>query len=431
MIIRSGILSYLIQIQNVVLQLLISMFLARFFGPENYGLYVFTFTIISLFYLMHNSVINNITVRYGAKYWAEKKIRELKGLVRFGISLTIIYGILVAVIIYGGLTLATFKESGVIRRDTLYIACMSIITFPLMSYVGTVLRVLNKGIIGQCPEYIIRPWVFIALVLTAYFMIPESLDVNKILIYQTVAALTAFLVAVVFLHRQKKWCYGDLENKYHIKTWCNAAVPFLLMGGVMLINTQADIVMLGLMSSPETTGMYKVALNFANIVGLSLAATNLYLSPKVSSLYETGKIEELQLLLSKFSKWSFFMALMPSILFLLVGENILNLVFGSDYTQAYGVLSILIVGQLLNVMFGSVGMVLNMTGNQSYAARIAGMAAILNIVMNLIMIPNFGGEGAAVSTAVTLFIWNSLMYKSVKINTKLNPSILGILNQRL
>jgi O-antigen/teichoic acid export membrane protein len=125
------------------------------------------------------------------------------------------------------------------------------------------------------------------------------------------------------------------------------------------------------------------------------------------------------------------MALMPSILFLLVGENILNLVFGSDYTQAYGVLSILIVGQLLNVMFGSVGMVLNMTGNQSYAARIAGMAAILNIVMNLIMIPNFGGEGAAVSTAVTLFIWNSLMYKSVKINTKLNPSILVILNQRL
>jgi O-antigen/teichoic acid export membrane protein len=65
-----------------------------------------------------------------------------------------------------------------------------------------------------------------------------------------------------------------------------------------------------------------------------------------------------------------------------------------------------------------------MTGNQGFAARIAGVAAAINVLMNLIMIPKFGGEGAAISTAITLFIWNSLMYRFVTKKLNLDPSII-------
>ena len=424
MISRRGLLSYFVQVQNVALQLIISIFLAKLLGPESYGLYAFTFTIVSIFYILHGNLINNMTVRYGAKYLAEKKIRELKGLLVFGISLTVIYGILLSIMIYGGLTTANLEERGALRRGLLFVACLSIITFPLMSYVGSVLRVLDQGIIGQIPEYLIRPWVFIALALAAYLMTPVSLDVKDLLAYQSFAALIAFLMGVGFLYRKKEALDGGLGKKYYIQAWCKAAVPFLLMGGVMLVNTKADMVMLGLLSHPEIAGAYKVALSFAGVVGLSLTSGNLYLSPKVSALHETGMKNELQSLLNKFSTWTFFIALVASIVFLLAGEYTLEMLFGGDYSNSYRVLCILIIGQLINAFFGPVGMVLSMTGNQGFAARIAGVAAAINVLMNLIMIPKFGGEGAAVSTAITLFIWNSLMYRFVTKKLNVDPSII-------
>jgi O-antigen/teichoic acid export membrane protein len=192
----------------------------------------------------------------------------------------------------------------------------------------------------------------------------------------------------------------------------------------MLVNTKADMVMLGLLSHPEIAGTYKVALSFAGVVGLSLTSGNLYLSPRVSALHETGMKNELQSLLNKFSTWTFFIALVASIIFLLVGEYTLEMLFGGDYSNSYRVLCILIIGQLINAFFGPVGMVLSMTGNQGFAARIAGVAAAINVLMNLIMIPKFGGEGAAISTAITLFIWNSLMYRFVTKKLNLDPSII-------
>jgi O-antigen/teichoic acid export membrane protein len=63
---------------------------------------------------------------------------------------------------------------------------------------------------------------------------------------------------------------------------------------------------------------------------------------------------------------------------------------------------------------GSVAQLLNMTGHERDMARGVVIAAISNIVLNAVLIPPFGMQGAAIATATTLLIWNYLLYRDVK-----------------
>ena len=53
-------------------------------------------------------------------------------------------------------------------------------------------------------------------------------------------------------------------------------------------------------------------------------------------------------------------------------------------------------------------MVLSMTGHQNLTARILALGAVLNVLLNLVLVPRLGLEGGAVATTVALAAWNAM-----------------------
>lgn len=86
----------------------------------------------------------------------------------------------------------------------------------------------------------------------------------------------------------------------------------------------------------------------------------------------------------------------------------------------------LILGQLVNVGSGSVGYLLLMTGHQSQAALVMSVTAIVNIVLNLVMIHWFGIFGAGLATALSLVLWNVWLHAIVVKRLNVHPSILAV-----
>ena len=84
-------------------------------------------------------------------------------------------------------------------------------------------------------------------------------------------------------------------------------------------------------------------------------------------------------------------------------------------------MAILVLGQLVNVGSGSVALLLNMTGYEWDTAKGVGIAAGVNFVLSLLLIPIVGIEGAAMANAVSVAVWNILMagwvYKKLKIKS--------------
>ena len=87
-------------------------------------------------------------------------------------------------------------------------------------------------------------------------------------------------------------------------------------------------------------------------------------------------------------------------------------------------LIILIFGQCINSLFGVAPIYLNMTGRQHLFQFILIFAVFTNLVLNSILVPMYGIEGAAFSFSISMFLWNLLssiyIYKKDKINVFLN-----------
>jgi len=96
---------------------------------------------------------------------------------------------------------------------------------------------------------------------------------------------------------------------------------------------------------------------------------------------------------------------------LLFGGQALQVVFGQPYRSAYPALAILCGGQLFHAATGAPGLFLNMTGHEGDTAIAVAVTAVLNVLLNLLLIPQFGIAGAATATAVSLSGLKILLYR--------------------
>ncbi len=420
---RGGVLSLVIQVQNVLVGLVIAIILARLLGPKNFGTYSFALALVSLIQVMPNSGLNNVVLRYSSQYHVARSWKLLRGLWRQVFSASIVYGMLTA----GVLTMLILKGwipvTAVLSPQVLEAASISLFFLPIMTVLDASIRAVNPGVVGQLPHFVVKPWSFLTFILIIYIALPNTMSAEAAMFAQGAAAFITTMAGIRWFMKSRPLGVRNVKPVYETRRWLRSVLPFALLGGLMLINTQADILMLGILGTAHDTGLYKVAAKGANIVALSLIAANLFIEPRIAAMYSLGKLKELQRLLTLSVRSTVAVALVTTLIFWFMGRDLLKLVFGVPYLGAYWPLAILCLGQLINVGTGSVGVVLNMTGNENDAARMAGVAAVSNIALNTILIPNYGGIGAAISTSITMLIWNILMLHKVRLNIKVDPSV--------
>ena len=104
-------------------------------------------------------------------------------------------------------------------------------------------------------------------------------------------------------------------------------------------------------------------------------------------------------------------ALPITILFVFAGGEIAAWVFGEEFSRSHTPLAILSLAQLANATFGSVGILLNMTGHERDTARALWQTTAANVILNLLLVPSYGMEGAAIATALSLIMWNVLLLR--------------------
>ena len=98
--------------------------------------------------------------------------------------------------------------------------------------------------------------------------------------------------------------------------------------------------------------------------------------------------------------------------------------FGEDFLAGSSALYILLAAMIINALTGPVGYVMTMTGHHLKAAKILLAMIILNILLNVMLIPPYGIEGAAIATGVTSALWNIILSWYAITKLKLNPTLI-------
>ena len=91
-------------------------------------------------------------------------------------------------------------------------------------------------------------------------------------------------------------------------------------------------------------------------------------------------------------------------------------------------LFILAFSKLVSAGIGSVGPVLNMTGNEKCVIKALVVSLFLNVILNIILIPFMGAVGASISYGVSIILWNFVLAFFVKKTIGIWPSILCFRN---
>jgi len=181
---------------------------------------------------------------------------------------------------------------------------------------------------------------------------------------------------------------------------------FFLSGSSIIIG-QLDVLVAGYFLPVGDVGVYAISVRLAALVGLVLASANISFAPNVAGIFQNEGIHatlslaraQTRMIVPLTAAMGFFVAA--------TGYFFLG-VFGSPFLAAYPALLILIAGQVLAVLFGPVGIFLNMTMGQRDMLIVTLGALGAGLLSTYLLIPDFGLTGAALANLLTLVVRNLL-----------------------
>lgn len=423
-LIRAGFGSAGIQAANRILALALGIVLARTLGADGYGVYAYAFALMSLIMFAAEAGVPTLLMREVAASQGREDWGLLRGALRRAFQFV---GLASSTISLLGLLVVWWLADS-LTPAVLYTTTLMLLVLPLSAGAKTVahaMRGLHRVVIAQAVDILLRPVLVLALVGAVFLLRPEWQQPQVAMAAQLLAALVVLLVGWFILQRLTPRPAKTAQPEYKSRGWLRSALPFTLIGGAGIINNHTDIIMLGWFTGSQEVGIYRVAVQGAVLVAFSLQIANAVVAPQFSRLYAQGDIAKLQHLVTRTAQVILLAALPTALVFLLLGGVIVGWVFGAEYSTAHAPLAILAVGQLVFVMMGPVGYLLMMTGNEGFTVSTVWLGTLLNMVLNVFLIPFYGINGAALATAISNSTMILLMVYLMMRMKGINPTALG------
>jgi O-antigen/teichoic acid export membrane protein len=419
-LITNSIGSFGLKVSYALLTFISTLIFTRLIGTQGYGTYAYVISIITLLSIFSTLGIEKLLVREIAIYKSTESWGLMKGIIRWSNRVVFLSSSVISVI--SGIVILNLNS--IIEKPIFTGLLISLFCLPLISIRNvrlSILSGLDKIILGLLPEYVLFPALTILISCIAYVFFRPHIGSNIILIVHLISTIITFCVGSNFLISNLPREVYVAEPQLKSNIWFKNSMPMLLIGSMYLVNSQTDIIMIGTISGTYETGIYSVVYRLSDLIRLVLVSIGGAFAPTIAGLYASNQLSTLQLLVKKNSLVITTFATLLFILFVAFGKNILS-IFGSNMIEGYQALLILSLGQLINSAMGSVGYLLTMTGHEMYLAKTMTITGLANIALNALLIPSLGETGAAISTSITVVMWNILLAIFVKLRLNINST---------
>lgn len=415
--------SLLLKISQAGFSFLATVLLARILGAEGYGIYSYAFALVTLFSMPAQAGLPQLVIRETAKGMAEGRPELVKGIWKWATKLVFFISLILALFMISILLILKGNKIG-LKEQTFLWALLLIPFMCLGNLRGAALQGLYKVILGQLPEFFIRPFLFLTFICIAGLFMHQKLSPSEVMAFHVFSAVIAFIIGAWLLYHNIPLNIRKAKVLYEKDKWLKSWLPLTFLAGMWVINSQVDIVMLGLLRPSDEVGVYRVAVQIAMLSSFGLYAVNSVVAPRFATFYAQKNMAELQKTATRSAQLATIFNFSIILFFAIFGKFFLRFIFGKEFVSGYTPLLILFLGQLVNCAVGSVGLLLNMTGHEKYNAGGIAFAAGINIILNLLLIPSLGANGAAIATSASMMIWNILLWWFVKIKIGINSLIL-------
>jgi O-antigen/teichoic acid export membrane protein len=402
----------------------IRILIARNFLQAEYGLFSLGLTILSIIVSIGCLGLMDGTTRQLSYYLGRKEINNARDVTFF----SLLFGLLAGLILFLGiffysdfLSIKIFNS--IELSNVLQIFSISIPFFILINILTAIFRGFQS-----VKEMVIFVNVIINISFIAIlcFVIWTKLTFEWVIIANSISIIITSIIFIIYFLNKK--LFSSLETIEH-KTNMNIgkkllffSLPLLLTAILFEIVSWTDILMLGHFGTIEMVGLYDAASPLArSISGVFLSSIIFIYMPVVSELYARDRINEIRKGYVVLTKWLCIITIPSVMVILLYPEIILNFLFGKQYIIAATTLQILVIGSFINNLMGLNGAALTAVGRTKFIMYTTFIAAFINVILCIFLIPRYGVNGAAIATLSSLILNHIL--KSAKLYSlyKINP----------
>ncbi len=408
-----------LQVLGIAVAYLMQVLLARWMGVEQYGVYEYVISIGTFLGFLAGLGLPNCLLRYIPKYSVGEDWGKLRGIIWGSWRYVFLSGICLAVV--SVVFLLGWERYGANNID-LNSFLLGMVLIPLWA-LARHQREMSRGIKLMNLAYL-PTIVFPLLAIAGGFYYRQDLSSTGAIAIVAASLLLVLTSQLLFFARQLPAKCSSEAPIYLRQEWFAVALPLLFNDSAFVLLSQTDTIMTGAILGTFQVGIYGAAFKTAAGVSFVLLGVNAIAAPMFATLHTQGDYEGLQSLTSTVARWMFYPTLAFALVLILVGDRVLGL-FGAEFVAARWSMTVLILGQLVNVGAGSVGYLMEMTGHHRQCAMVLGCSAMLNLLLNAILIPLWGILGAAIATATTMALWNIWLHHLVVKYLGVKPSIVS------
>ncbi len=394
------------QVFQMVVSLILGMISARYLGPDRYGELNYTASFISFFTAIANLGMENVIIKKMIAF-PDKEGEYLGSALVYRLISSVLSGISILIIIY-------FLNPE--EEIKLLLAALQIL--QLVFQAG---YILDSWFQRHLKSKYVSIAKSIACVIVAAYRIYILVSTKSIIWFAFTNSLTYIVVAVVlfiFYRRQGgealsfKWATGNdvLKDSYH----------FIISGMMVAIYGQMDKIMIGKMIDDKHVGYYTTA---AIICGMWTFVPNAIINslrPGIMEHKENGNEEQYMLKLQQLYSILIWFCLSVSAVVFIFSPLIVQILYGKEYLDSVPSLRILIWREVFAILGTARGIWLISENKNKYIKYLLFIGAVLNLILNYILIPICGIDGASIATLltqITTCVIAPLFFKGTRMHT--------------
>ena len=250
-------------------------------------------------------------------------------------------------------------------------------------------------------EFLIQSaWILPLIIITLFY----RLNIDYIFETKLILSLTVLLCIVYYFKRKGVMFLTRLDNGY-IKKAMIFGLPLSLLSLSQLLISGADRYIIGLFQSADAVGSYSYIYSLLNIILVFfIASIDTVLYPYIITAFNKNDLNKSNFLLNASLKYSLLLTLPGVVGFFILSSEIISLISGTKYIGTVSIIPFLILFPVLQCLIVVIQKTLLMRGKTLELSYIFVMGAIVNIVLNFILVPRYSYYGAGIALTLTYII---------------------------
>jgi O-antigen/teichoic acid export membrane protein len=298
-------------------------------------------------------------------------------------------------------------------------AILALYFYSITLFNTETIRALDKIYIAELFRNTFKYVSVIIGAVVLFYIHQETYLVDTFLIgFVALAIITTIIVFRLFKKQKND---SVLENDTDCFTYsfiAHKSYPMAISNLAIFLMMTFDVVFLKKFKGDETVAYYSIVMKLVSVLFMINNSVYISVSLKIAQLYTEKNHAELVKALRESARIIVVLTLPVVVIVCLFAEDILYF-FGENYVQGKQALLILMLGQLLASFFGVSAIYLNMTGRQSVFQVVLIFAVLLNLILNIVLVPMYSMTGAAIAFVASLLFWNIvtaiIIYKKDKV----------------